>query len=101
MKTFFRAVCLTTTLVANSTFLWAQWPPSPNPRTPKTATGQPDLNAPAPRTPDGKPDLSGVWENPRPAGARSLSAAGTGGAPPPPGVSLPTDTGMNLFRNIG
>ena len=39
-----------------------QWLKYPDPHTPRTKDGKPNLSAPAPRTPDGKPDLSGVWE---------------------------------------
>ena len=38
----------------------AQWVKYPNPGTPRTADGKPDLTAPAPRA-NGKPNLSGVW----------------------------------------
>ncbi len=40
----------------------AQWLNYPQPGTPRTRDGKPDLTAKAPRTPDGKPDLSGVWQ---------------------------------------
>jgi hypothetical protein len=39
----------------------AQWLNYPDPGTPRTADGKPDLSAPSPKTPDGKPDLSGIW----------------------------------------
>ena len=39
----------------------AQWLKYPNPGTPRTADGKPNLTAPAPRASNGKPDLSGVW----------------------------------------
>jgi hypothetical protein len=39
----------------------AQWLNYPEPGTPLTANGKPDLSAKTPRAPDGKPDLSGVW----------------------------------------
>ena len=39
----------------------AQWLHHPDPKTPRTADGKPNLTAPMLRTPDGKPDLSGVW----------------------------------------
>jgi hypothetical protein len=38
----------------------AQWLNYPNPGTPRTKDGKPNLAAPAPRV-NGKPDLSGVW----------------------------------------
>lgn len=39
----------------------AQWIKVPPLKTPRTATGEVDLNAPTPRRPDGKPDLTGLW----------------------------------------
>jgi hypothetical protein len=39
----------------------AQWLHHPDPKTPRTADGTPNLTAPFVRTPDGKPDLSGIW----------------------------------------
>ncbi len=39
----------------------AQWLNYPDPGTPRTPDGKPNLAAPAPRAPDGKPDLTGVW----------------------------------------
>ncbi len=39
----------------------AQWLNYPNPGTPRTRDGKPNLAAPAPRASNGKPDLSGVW----------------------------------------
>ena len=39
----------------------AQWVKYPNPGTPRTADGKPNLTAPAPRASNGKTDLSGVW----------------------------------------
>ena len=38
----------------------AQWLNYPDPRTPRTRDGKPNLSAPTPRL-NGKPDLSGVW----------------------------------------
>jgi len=38
-----------------------QWLNRPDPNTPRTKDGKPNLSAPAPRH-NGKPDLSGVWE---------------------------------------
>jgi hypothetical protein len=49
-------------LLATSTLpLVAQWLNYPDPRTPRTKEGKPNLSAPAPRI-NGKPDLSGVWQ---------------------------------------
>src|SRR5207247_1225198 len=47
--------------VATSLPLTAQWLNHPDPRTPRTSDGRPDLTAPAPRM-NGKADLSGVWQ---------------------------------------
>ena len=48
-------------LVAYLTSASAQWLDFPDPATPLTPNGKPDLSAKAPRTAEGKPDLSGVW----------------------------------------
>src|ERR1041385_6929957 len=39
----------------------AQWLNHPDPGTPRTKDGKPNLSAPAPRV-HGKPDFSGIWE---------------------------------------
>jgi hypothetical protein len=49
------------TLLAGATAC-AQWVNYPDPRTPRTKDGKPNLTAPAPRAPEGRPDLSGVWK---------------------------------------
>jgi hypothetical protein len=41
--------------------LAAQWLNHPDPRTPRSKDGKPNLTAPAPRL-NGKPDLSGLWQ---------------------------------------
>ena len=43
----------------------AQWIKYPNPGTPRTTDGKPNLMAPPPKK-DGKPDLSGIWKIVRP-----------------------------------
>src|SRR5713101_6868921 len=48
-------------LAATSVPLAAQWLNYPDPRTPRTKDGKPNLTAPAPRL-NGKPDLSGLWQ---------------------------------------
>ncbi len=48
-------------LAATSVPLAAQWLNYPDPRTPRSKDGKPNLTAPAPRL-NGKPDLSGLWQ---------------------------------------
>ena len=40
----------------------AQWLDYPDPATPRTGDGKPNLSAEAPRAANGKPDLSGIWQ---------------------------------------
>lgn len=47
--------------------LGAQWLNYPDPKTPRTRDGKPNLAAPAPRL-NGRPDLSGVWQAERTSG---------------------------------
>jgi len=56
-----RTVALGTLLAGATACIHAQWLSYPDPRTPRTRDGKPNLTAPAPRAPDGTPDLSGVW----------------------------------------
>jgi hypothetical protein len=49
-------------LVAAAVSSHAQWLNHPDPRTPRTRDGKPNLSAPAPRASNGKPDLSGIWQ---------------------------------------
>ena len=56
-----RAHCLLVGWLLLSPFGFSQWLHYPDPKTPRTADGKPDLSAPAPRRSDGKPDLSGIW----------------------------------------
>jgi hypothetical protein len=56
-----------------------QWFKIRLPDTPRTGTGEPDLNASTPKTADGKPDLSGIWQViPRPQQRREENG-GRGG----------------------
>src|SRR5579863_10513710 len=57
-----RTVALGTLLAGATACIHAQWLSYPDPRTPRTRDGKPNLTAPAPRAPGGKPDLSGIWQ---------------------------------------
>ena len=46
------------------TYANAQWLNYPDPQTPRTKDGKPNLTAPPPRL-NGKPDLSGLWQTER------------------------------------
>jgi hypothetical protein len=63
MRSVMPAIKTTMTILAFATGLplAAQWLNHPDPRTPRTTDGRPDLTAPAPRI-KGKVDLSGVWQ---------------------------------------
>jgi hypothetical protein len=49
-------------LFLGAALMHAQWLNTPDPGTPRTKDGKPNLSAPAPRASNGKPDLSGVWQ---------------------------------------
>ena len=54
-----------------------QWLNYPDPKTPRTKDGKPNLTAPAPRM-NGKPDLSGVWLAERTPMAEWVKVGGEG-----------------------
>ena len=60
----FHALGIAFCLIAMNVPAGAQWVNYPDPRTPRTADGKPNLTAPAPRLADGTPDMSGIWRRP-------------------------------------
>jgi len=60
-RSMFRGMVWAALLLSASATASAQWLKYPDPGTPRTADGKPNLSAPAPKTPDGHPDLSGIW----------------------------------------
>jgi hypothetical protein len=56
-----RSTWILIALVAAPLCAHAQWLNHPDPNTPRTKDGKPNLSAPAPRV-HGKPDLSGIWQ---------------------------------------
>jgi hypothetical protein len=54
-------LAVVTIVLISATGVSAQWVNHPDPRTPRTKDGKPNLTAPPPRL-NGKPDLSGVWQ---------------------------------------
>ncbi len=60
----FHALGMAFCLIAMNVPAGAQWVNYPDPRTPRTADGKPNLTAPAPRLADGTPDMSGIWRRP-------------------------------------
>jgi hypothetical protein len=75
-----------------------QWLDYPDPATPRTADGKPDLSAKAPRTADGHPDLSGIWqpEAARPDQFARYSRGGTNGL----GEDDPTIYFLNILDDF-
>jgi len=81
--------------------LRAQWASHPDPRVPRSADGQPNLDAPTPRTVDGRPDLSGLWTRARGDGrGRGRGGQPVEPPPPPPPGTPPTATFGDLGTNM-
>ncbi len=76
----------------------AQWLTYPEPGTPLTRDGKPDLSAKAPRAANGKPDLSGVWQIEPPAPGEIERLYGD----PGPALVVGDDPSMQsrYFRNL-
>jgi len=62
MENVYRRIKLMGVLLVCVASANAQWLNHPDPRTPRTRDGKPNLSASAPRASNGKPDLSGVWQ---------------------------------------
>ena len=86
-------------LLAASLPLAAQWLNHPDPRTPRTKDGKPNLTAPAPRL-NGKPDLSGVWQAERSTEREFVSLLGKGGVDVQVDVNDVTKYALNLFFGL-
>jgi hypothetical protein len=78
----------------------AQWVSYPNPSTPHTKDGKPNLAAPAPRTREGKPDLSGIWHPEASAPAELISASGGSRTPPALGSEPPNKYFLNILADF-
>jgi hypothetical protein len=98
MKTLIKTLAVVTALGVLSPALRAQWATHRDPRVPRLADGEPNLDAPTPRTPDGKPDLSGMWTRARGDGA-GRGGRGQAAEPPPPGTP-PSATFGDLGTNM-
>src|SRR6267143_3457912 len=85
-------------LLAGAAYANAQWLDNPDPRTPRTRDGKPNLSAPAPRASNGKPDLSGVWQAHGSERGEALRLVGPAADLVDPGVDLQSIS--KYFLNI-
>ena len=100
MNASLRLAVLVAIFGATSAVVHTQWEKRPDPRVPRLANGQVNLDAPAPKAADGHPDLSGLWTRaPGDGRGRGRGANATPPPPPPPGTP-PVATFGNLGANM-
>ena len=100
MNASLKSAVLAASLVATIPIVHAQWEKRPDPRVPRLANGQLNLDAPTPKAADGHPDLSGLWTRaPGDGRGRGRGANATPPPPPPPGTP-PVATFGNLGTNM-
>jgi hypothetical protein len=100
MKASLCSAVLVAAFAATISSVHAQWEKRPDPRVPRLANGQVNLDAPTPRMADGHPDLSGLWTRaPGDGRGRGRGANATPPPPPPPGTP-PVATFGNLGTNM-
>jgi len=102
MKTSFVSALACAAVVAMIPVVHAQWEKRPDPRVPRLANGQVNLDAPTPKAADGHPDLSGLWSR-APGDGRGGRGRGANAAPappPPPPGTPPVATFGDLGTNM-
>src|SRR5215472_16769978 len=100
MKAFLRSTVIVATFAATIPLVHAQWEKRPDPRVPRLANGQVNLDAPTPRTSDGHPDLSGLWTR-APGDGRGRGRGANATPPPPPPPGTPGTPPVATFGNLG
>jgi len=102
MKTSFVSALACAAVVAMIPVVHAQWEKRPDPRVPRLANGQVNLDAPTPKAADGHPDLSVLWSR-APGDGRGGRGRGANAAPappPPPPGTPPVATFGDLGTNM-